>query len=661
MWMKVRTSAENAKFKNVDGNMATYNQRVVASLIPDDSGLSKMKFSKLNTFPLIVLTIVALTSSSCVVGKFPPDEHNKVAKPLINNFAAADPLGVLLSGNTTIKTDQTYNPSNEMLEGGTDTQLISSLPDYSTQELAHQVAMHMSLVNSFTAPIDSELGFDSSKLPPVLWTEHGTLLNRSQRMLFRLQTEKPQETNPLMYIEQLGLLLYAPLVLDYAPTNDRMAAIIQRLNKTPAYLETAKENLRSTSGIRKNAAQEATDGVIGLIRNVISEQLAGSLSSDFNTAIGDAVAALEDYKSFLGGRAANDDWRAGSSFFGEKLQLETAYPLPDLATILKDAEGDFAEAHDALISAAEPINRRIYGGSRPRNDYRLINDVLEVLEGENRARNNQGMMSQMEKDTDEARKICNEEELAPVPEELQLTVVETPEFMRISVPLAGGFGPSASTGDNNALVWLTPAPPDASRAEQRDRLTTNNIYQLKLLALRYGIPGYALIGAISSQMETDQHKLTHLIDPLPAFYNGWPIYVTETTVEAAYTGDVDFIWLKYKLQTIGAAMVDLQLHTGNMSTSGAVEFLTRRAYMESSAARALVRSMQVNPTTSTSTYLGWKGWQMLREHYQETTQDFSLTSFHGKALQTGSMPLIEFSYAVSEAKGRLSFNTGDND
>ena len=108
-------------------------------------------------------------------------------------------------------------------------------------------------------------------------------------------------------------------------------------------------------------------------------------------------------------------------------------------------------------------------------------------------------------------------------------------------------------------------------------------------------------------------------------------------------------------------MVDLQLHTGNMSTSGAVEFLTRRAYMESSAARALVRSMQVNPTTSTSTYLGWKGWQMLREHYQETTQDFSLTSFHGKALQTGSMPLIEFSYAVSEAKGRLSFNTGDND
>ena len=76
--------------------------------------------------------------------------------------------------------------------------------------------------------------------------------------------------------------------------------------------------------------------------------------------------------------------------------------------------------------------------------------------------------------------------------------------------------------------------------------------------------------------------------------------------------------------------------------------------MESSASRALVRAIQINPSEATTTYLGWLSWQQLRAHYQETTQDFSLTSFHGKALRTGSMPVVEFSYAVSEAKGRLS-------
>ena len=324
--------------------------------------------------------------------------------------------------------------------------------------------------------------------------------------------------------------------------------------------------------------------------------------------------------------------------------------------LLKETQEQFDSAHDELVAAAEPINRRIYGGSRPRDDYRLINDVLEVLEGENRARSNRGMMDQMKEDAEEARIICNREELAPVPDELQLRVVETPEFMRISVPLAGGFGPSAADGDNNAIVWLTPAPPDASRSELRDRLTTNNIHQLKLLALRYGIPGYALLGALASNMETDQHKLLHLVDPLPGFVHGWPIYITETTVQTAYQDDVVFIWQKYKLQTIGAALVDLQMHAGDLSASDAVRFLVRRAYMESSSARALVRSIQINPGNAVTAFIGWRGWQQLRAHYQETTQDFSLTSFHGKALRTGSMPLVEFSYALSEGNGRLTLD-----
>ena len=162
-------------------------------------------------------------------------------------------------------------------------------------------------------------------------------------------------------------------------------------------------------------------------------------------------------------------------------------------------------------------------------------------------------------------------------------------------------------------------------------------------------------------MESDQKKLTHMVEPLPGFIDGWPIYITETTVGTAYTGDVDFIWRKYKLQTIGAALVDLQMHAQDLEPTDAVQFLTRRAYMEASSARAVVRAIQVNPGQAATTYLGWLGWQQLRAHYQETTQDFSLTSFHGKALRTGAMPLVEFSYAVSEAKGRLTFGEAEEE
>ncbi len=603
------------------------------------------------------LACALLSVAGCTVGTYPPDEHNKIAKPFIHDSAATDPLGVMMAGSTSVRVGQVFNISDGLLEEGSEVPMLSALPDYSSESLTHAEQLHNDLIGRFRAAPDAEGGFDSTKLPPALWTEHGTLLNRAERAIFRLREEQRQATNALSYVEQLGLLFYAPLQLSYAPEADRMAAIIQRLEKTPDYLRVATANLTASSDLHVAAAREAAAGVISLIQDDIADRIPDNMKSDFSGASQRAVSALETYRGALDGLSGGADWRAGGNLVHGKLSLDTGYPLPSVEDLIDQTTEDMEGAHTALVSAAEPINRRIYGGSRPRDDYRLVNDVLEVLEGENRARSNAAMMDQMTKDTEEARAICNDEEIAPVPDELQLRVVGTPEFMRISVPLAGGLGPTAAANDNTAIVWLTPAPADASRAELRDRLTTNNIYQLRLLALRYGIPGYALIGSLASDMETEQAKLTHLVDPLPGFIHGWPIYITETTVGTAYTGETDFIWRKYKLQVIAAALVDLQMHTAEMTASDAVQMLTRGAYMESSAARALVRAIQLNPTSATTAYLGWKGWQQLRAHYQETTQDFSLTSFHGKALRVGAMPPVEFSYAVTEAKGRLDLST----
>ncbi len=608
---------------------------------------SKHPPARLAAFGAVVLV------AGCMVGTYPPDEHNKVAKPYIYDSAATDPLGVLMAGETTVKSGQVFNLSDGMLEGGSDVPMLSALPDFSQDALSRQVQLSEALITPFTAAPDAEGGFDSSKLPPALWTEYGTLLNRAERAMFRIREEQWSANNPLAYMERLGLLLYAPLELNYAPEADRMAAIIQRLERTPGYVQTAQANLESSSELHIDAAKESAAGLISLIRDDIADRMPAGLRRDFEAASDAAVAAIEGYRDSLDNLADTDSWRSGGALVHRKLELDAGHALPPVETLIEQVEEEMEGAHSALVSAAVPINRRIYGGSRPRDDYRLINDVLEVLEGENRARSNAAMMDLMTKDTEAARSICNEEEIAPVPDELNLRVVETPEFMRVSVPLAGGLGPTAAPDDQTAVVWLTPAPPDASRAELRDRLTTNNVYQLRLLALRFGIPGYALIGSLAADMESEESKLKHIVDPLPGFIHGWPIYITETTVGTAYTGETDFIWRKYKLQVIAAALVDLQMHTGEMTTGDAIQLLTRRAYMESSAARALVRSIQLNPARACTAYLGWKGWQKVRAHYQETTQDFSLTSFHGKALRVGAMPLIEFSYAVTDAKGRL--------
>ncbi len=613
-----------------------------------------MKSLRMNTSVLAVAAAtMILTASKCTIGTPPADALNITAKPFVHDDAAESPVDAVLAGATDVSTGQTFNIGDQRLEGGSPKSVTGALPDFSSSGIARKATSYQKVIKPFTAPPESEEGFEHEKLRPAEWTEFGTVLNRAERGIFRIETEKPHENNPLMYMEELGKGLYAPLVLEYAPANDRFAAIIERLKAAPDFIATAQSNLTGTSEVRAAAAKESARGVIQLVSRVIPASLPESLKGDYDSASSTAISALEAYISSVDGLSKSEDWRAGSMLYDRKLQLDSGQRSIDSAKLLAQAEETYAVAHDDLIRAAEPINRRIYGGSRPRDDFRLMNDVLEVLEAENRARSNQGMMDQMKKDADEARKICNDQELAPVPASLNLNVVETPEFMRASVPLAGAFGPSASSADNNAIVWLTPAPADASNAELRDRLTTNNEFQLKLLALRYGIPGYALLGALATEMESDEKKLVHYVNPLPAYIHGWPIYITESTVGAAYEGDVNFMWRKYRVQTIAAAIIDIQMHTGDLSAADAIQYLVREAYMEASAARALVRSIQINPTSASIVFIGWRNWQRIREHYQETTQDFSPSSFHGKALRAGSMPPIEFSYAITEARGRL--------
>jgi uncharacterized protein (DUF885 family) len=45
-----------------------------------------------------------------------------------------------------------------------------------------------------------------------------------------------------------------------------------------------------------------------------------------------------------------------------------------------------------------------------------------------------------------------------------------------------------------------------------------------------------------------------------------------------------------------------------------------------------------------------KQWLRVREHYQQETTDFSLSSFHDKALRTGAVPLEELAYLVANRR-----------
>jgi uncharacterized protein (DUF885 family) len=164
------------------------------------------------------------------------------------------------------------------------------------------------------------------------------------------------------------------------------------------------------------------------------------------------------------------------------------------------------------------------------------------------------------------------------------------------------------------------------------------------------------VAATGDPEMTETTRLIRNVNPNRAYISGWSMYAVNTTMDEDFNGDnqnFQLNWLKYKLEFLASAMLDIKLHTQNMSVEDAENMLQRQVFMEAGAVSPAVRSIQLNPTSFAIAYIGSKQWLRVRTRYQEITTDFSVSSFHQKALSAGPLPPAELVYLTTEGQGRL--------
>jgi uncharacterized protein (DUF885 family) len=103
------------------------------------------------------------------------------------------------------------------------------------------------------------------------------------------------------------------------------------------------------------------------------------------------------------------------------------------------------------------------------------------------------------------------------------------------------------------------------------------------------------------------------------------------------------------MRIITDAIVDIRMHTKNMSEAEAMKLLQEQAYQEVEGARDKIQRVQLTSARLPLQFFGWKQWLRVRDHYQNTTQDFSLRSFHEKALRAGPMPFPDLGYVTAQS------------
>lgn len=510
------------------------------------------------------------------------------------------------------------------------------LDDYSQPALDRQRVFYRSLLERLRRLNPASLSVQDR-------ADYDILVNQVELALLELDHIRSYTNNPTLYVELIGNGLFGPYSLEYAAPVQRFRHIVARMEKIPALLSQARRNLVSAPEIWNRVAREENEGNIRLIDKTLRQACPAPVRADFDRAAQTAIQALREFNKFLETELAGktSDWRLGADLYARKFRhtLGTSRPPSDL---LLDAEAALGEVRKQMFQIALPLHNRLYPTHRDPVDLNLI--VGETLAKIAARRSTPATyFADARRDLEETRRFVQEKHLLPLPPRDNLQVIETPEFMR-GIYAVGGFSPAPPLEPHlGAHYWLTPIPADWPKERIDSKLREYNYYGLKLLTIHEAMPGHYVQFEYANNLEPKYRRVLRTAWGSGAYIEGWAVYATEAMLDAGYldnSPELRLTFLKQQLRMIANAILDIRLHTMNMTDEQAMDLMVNKTFQEKEEAEAKLRRAKLSSCQLPTYYAGWRGWRRILDAVKKERGDaFRLPAFHEEALKQSAVPL----------------------
>ncbi|HLI84597.1 MAG TPA: DUF885 domain-containing protein [Bryobacteraceae bacterium] len=456
--------------------------------------------------------------------------------------------------------------------------------------------------------------------------------------------------NPTLYVETLGNALFNPYVLEYAPKPARFESIIARLRKTPLYLDQAEANLLSSPDIWTKVAVEENDGNIELVDKTLRADVPAGLRDAYNQAAGPALDAMRRFQNYLKTSLTarnNWDWRLGRDRYVRKFRYTLESGL-EADTVLANAEADLERVRARMLELALPLHRKMFPGhgdhanlSGTARENAVIGEVLDKIA--ERHATPETYMEEARKDLDEARAFVVEKHLLTMPTRANLQVIPTPEFMR-GIYSVGGFSPAPALEPQlGAFYWVTPIPSDWPKQRIESKLREYNFYKLKLLTLHEAVPGHYVQLEFANDVQPKSRRVLRSVYGNGAYIEGWAEYAEQMMLDEGFLNhspEMALTFAKEQLRVIANAILDIRLHTLNMSDQEALDLMEKKTFQESEEANGKLQRAKLSSCQLPTYFAGWRAWLSVREAYRNAKGSaYRLSAFHDAALRQGAVPL----------------------
>jgi hypothetical protein len=454
--------------------------------------------------------------------------------------------------------------------------------------------------------------------------------------------------DPLLYVRTLGNALYTPYVVDYAPKAQRFRHIAARLRQVPLLLDQGATNITAAPVVWTKAAIESGQGIIDLVDGELRAAAPAEVRKDYEDAAGIALPAMRKFRAYLQEKLQyldNYDWRLGPDLYPKKFHylLESGGAPADL---LVNTEREFAAVRARMFDLALPLHRVLAPAHKDHEgldgverQQLVIGEVLASIAS--RHSTPESLLDDARRDIEESRAFVQRNRLVTLPAGRNPEVAPTPAYLRQFDLLSGFQAAPALQPQLGAFYWITPISPDWPKERAESKLREYNFYRLKLLTLRDAIPGRYAQTEAANAVQPESRRLLRSVFGEAAYIQGWAEYSAQAAMTEGFqdaSPEMALTFAKEQLRVIADAILDVRLHTLNLTDQEALNLLQKGAFQEAEEAQAKLQRAKLTSCELPGYFVGLANWLKARAGYQ-AARGGSPGDFHDRALKQGAVPM----------------------
>ncbi|MBI3750659.1 MAG: DUF885 domain-containing protein, partial [Chloroflexi bacterium] len=400
------------------------------------------------------------------------------------------------------------------------------------------------------------------------------------------------------------------------PPATRLAAFAGRLEGIPAVVVAAKERLASgAAGVPVSrfhtdiallniaGVEDLLDEGLALAEANASDDVVAVLRHRLDAAAAAAKAALEDLRHHLRHEvlpAAEGEGRLGRERFAERLTRAFSDPAMTPERVLEAAERQYPLVRAEMARLARELWSQWCGDRpMPASDDEIVRAVIaEVAKDHPPAAD---LLDACRADLELIEAFCREHEVIGLADE-PLAIQWTPKFLR---NFAGAMlhSPGVFDKGQKAFFSITPPADDWKPERVESMLREHNGRQLTLLTIHEAVPGHYLQGVYGNRVPS----IIRSVYGDGVYAEGWAVYVTHVMLDRGFAADDPALWLmhwKYYLRAVVNAIIDVRIHTLDMTRDEAISMMVDGAWQEEAEARGKWDRARLSSTQLSTYFIG---------------------------------------------------------